>query len=199
MWGIVRRLGGPFIVCKCGKTRCFYSHGGRARIVVGTLRGRHGVILVSPQHVKGAKLVRRIFRGVDGRRPRARYFCLSVGTAEGLDRFVRLLTGAIVKGIPDRDRRSLGRVFRCLGRSRGQVCVTVSRFRRVTRCPRSNARTLLHSCVRFLPGMCFVFTNDGRRVVASVFLSTGQPFCRDSRVLGLPLVGRSRCRHFTGE
>lgn len=99
---------------------------------------------------------------------------------------------------PDRKERDLGQVFRCLGRSKGQYCVTVSRFRRVLDCPRSKMRTVVHSCVRFLPGICFMFSNDRRRVVRRVFLSTGHPFFRDSLILSLPYVRRPICQRFTG-
>lgn len=100
--------------------------------------------------------------------------------------------------VPRHSRRALGRVFACLGRSKMRYCVTVSRFRRVVRCPRGKIRNLLESCVRFAPGIRFVFSNDGGRLVRSVFFSVGEPFCRSARGLFLTPVPCAPCQRFTG-
>lgn len=198
------------------------------------LGGKEGIALVSPQEVKGAKLVGGAFCRLSGRRGSATYLCLSVFTAGGLRSFIRrfnvVIVGSVIHGgssfvrgavtffdalhpmldvsplanrpdmsvavRPSRRSVAVHDVFGCLGRDKGRMCVTVSRFRRVTRCPRGNARTLLHSCVRFTRRIRFVFSNDGRRLVTRVFNSPGRPFCRDARVVKLGPLSYDVCCSF---
>lgn len=80
--------------------------------------------------------------------------------------------------------------------SSGPYVVTVSRFRRITRCPRGGARTLLHACIRRYSGTRFVFTNSRHRLVNRVFVDPTHPFCRDMSVLRLSTVSGRGCVRF---
>lgn len=225
---------GPFVIAKGVTPRCFYSQMDRSTQLIGSVAGNGGLIIVSPHHVNGAKLVRFYCSGpkVNGR---CCAFFVSVLRASDLHRFACLLNQRVCRALLPHDhgvtalfvravgsvdkgfkfspvaglpafgirlksvrqpRCALSRVFRCLSRTSGPYVMTVSRFRRVTGCPRGGVRTLLQARVRESRGDRFVFTKDRHRVVRRVFTSTTQPFCRDTSVLRLGTVPTRVCVPF---
>lgn len=94
--GSVPVVEGPFVADKCVSPTCFYSQGGRDRVLVQRMAGKGGVTVVSAHEVKGAKLVRRYFRGGRVRGCCCAFF-VSVCTDGSLHSFMFTLDGRVLR------------------------------------------------------------------------------------------------------